>query len=158
MEYWWTSKSSNGDCRGQNAMDWGIPYIIGKILEHRCLKCTRMTHLDIWNTSYGQMKGRDSNWHFDSRPLKVGNQPDFVVCRWLVTYRSKALDEDYNFYFKSHFNRTFARKVIGPQSCGNPNFGISRLPFGSLGTKCHLDVGLVESHRVYYKGEGGGFL
>jgi hypothetical protein len=24
-------------------------------------------------------------------------------------------------------------------------------------TKCHLDVGLVERHRVYYKGEGGGF-
>jgi hypothetical protein len=24
-------------------------------------------------------------------------------------------------------------------------------------TKCHLDVGLVEKHRVYYKREGGGF-
>ncbi len=23
--------------------------------------------------------------------------------------------------------------------------------------KCHLDVGLVERHRVYYKGKGGGF-
>jgi hypothetical protein len=34
--------------------------------------------------------------------------------------------------------------------------GISRLPFGSPETKCHLDVGLVERHRVYYKGEGGG--
>ncbi len=27
----------------------------------------------------------------------------------------------------------------------------------SLKTKCHLDVGLVERHRVYYKGEGDGF-
>jgi hypothetical protein len=35
--------------------------------------------------------------------------------------------------------------------------GISGLPLGSLGTKCHLDVGLVERHRVYYKGEGDGF-
>jgi len=35
--------------------------------------------------------------------------------------------------------------------------GILRLPLGSLGTKCHLDVGLVERHKVYYKGEGGGF-
>jgi len=35
--------------------------------------------------------------------------------------------------------------------------GISGLPFGGLGTKCHLDVGLVEKHKVYYKGEGGGF-
>ncbi len=35
--------------------------------------------------------------------------------------------------------------------------GISRLPFDSPGTKCHLDVGLVERHKIYYKGEGGGF-
>ncbi len=35
--------------------------------------------------------------------------------------------------------------------------GISGLPFGSPGTKCHLDVGLMERHRVYYKGEGDGF-
>jgi len=32
-----------------------------------------------------------------------------------------------------------------------------RLLLGSFGTKCHLNVGLVEKHRVYYKGEGGGF-
>ncbi len=24
-------------------------------------------------------------------------------------------------------------------------------------TKCHLDVGLVDRHKVYYKGESGGF-
>jgi len=30
-------------------------------------------------------------------------------------------------------------------------------PFGSFRTKCHLNVGLVERHRVKYKGEGGGF-
>jgi hypothetical protein len=35
--------------------------------------------------------------------------------------------------------------------------GISGLPFGSPGTKMHLDVALVESYKVYYKGEGGGF-
>ncbi len=31
------------------------------------------------------------------------------------------------------------------------------LPLGSPGTKSHLDVGSTASHRVYYKGEGGGF-
>ncbi len=35
--------------------------------------------------------------------------------------------------------------------------GISRLPLGSLTTKCHLDVGPMTSHILYYKGEGGGF-
>jgi hypothetical protein len=34
---------------------------------------------------------------------------------------------------------------MGPQSCGSPK------------TKCHLDVGLMERHIVYYKGEGSGF-
>ncbi len=38
-----------------------------------------------------------------------------------------------------------------------PILAISQLPFGSPETKCHLDVGLVERHIVYYKGEGGGF-
>ncbi len=35
--------------------------------------------------------------------------------------------------------------------------GIPRLPLGSPGTKCHLDMGLVKRHIVHYKGEGGGF-
>jgi len=34
---------------------------------------------------------------------------------------------------------------------------ISGFPLGSPETKCHLDVGLVERHIVYDKGEGGGF-
>jgi hypothetical protein len=42
-------------------------------------------------------KGRESNWQFDSRPLKVGNQPDFGVCRWIATHRWKALKESYKF-------------------------------------------------------------
>jgi len=40
---------------------------------------------------------------------------------------------------------------------GVPTLAISRLPFGSLGTKSHLDVALVKRHKIYYKGEGGGF-
>ncbi len=28
---------------------------------------------------------------------------------------------------------------------------------GVPGEKSHLDVGSVDSHKVYYKGEGGGF-
>jgi len=39
----------------------------------------------------------------------------------------------------------------------DPILGILGLPLGSPGTKCHLDVGPVAKHKVYYKGEGGGF-
>jgi hypothetical protein len=61
------------------------------------------------------------------------------------------------FFFRPHFNQRSAHKVMGPKVVGVPNLAISKLPFGSFGTKCHLDVGLVERHIVYYKGEGGGF-
>ncbi len=40
---------------------------------------------------------------------------------------------------------------------GVPSLGILGLPLESPGTKCHLDVGLVERHIVYYRGGGGGF-
>jgi hypothetical protein len=55
-----------------------------------------MSHLDICSPSYGQKKGQESNWQFDSQPLKVENQPAPNV-RWgSVIRRWKALDESYN--------------------------------------------------------------
>jgi hypothetical protein len=59
--------------------------------------------------------------------------------------------------FRPHLNRRCLEKVMGPQSLGSPKFGFSGLPSGSLRTKSHLDVGLLERHIVYYKGKGGGF-
>ncbi len=49
------------------------------------------------NISYGQKKGRESNWQFDSRPLKIENRPNFLACRQHATYRWKALDKGYKF-------------------------------------------------------------
>jgi hypothetical protein len=48
-------------------------------------------------------------------------------------------------------------KLWGLKIMEVPTLKILRLPFESLGIKCHLNVGLVERHRVYYNGEGGGF-
>jgi hypothetical protein len=48
-------------------------------------------------------------------------------------------------------------KLWGSKVVEVPTLGILGLPFGSPMTKCHLDVGLVERHKVYYRGEGGGF-
>jgi hypothetical protein len=52
-----------------------------------------MTDLDTKNTSYGQKKGQESNWQFDSRPLKVENGPDLLACKWCATYHWKDLDK-----------------------------------------------------------------
>jgi len=82
-----TPATSELDNRGQNTLPWGVIYIVGKVLKCKCRKWPRMSHLDICSTSYGQKKGWESNWQFDSWPLKVGNWPDSDVCRRSVTWR-----------------------------------------------------------------------
>jgi hypothetical protein len=63
----------------------------------------------------------------------------------------------YNFALDLISIRSLHTKLWGPKIAEIPTLKISKLPFGSPGTKCHLDVGLVERHKIYYKGEGGGF-
>jgi hypothetical protein len=55
-------------------------------------------------------------------------------------------------------NQRFAQKVMHPQSRKSPNCWNFETPtFGTPETKSHLNVAPMERHRVYYKGEGGGF-
>ncbi len=132
-------------------------YIIKKLLKFKCLKWARIAHLNISNTSYGQKKGRKSNWQFDSRPLKVGNRPNFLACRQCVTYHWKVFIKGYNFCQDFIAIEGFHAKLCGSKVGGVLVVGISRLPLRSPRTKSHLDVALMENYRVYYKGEGGGF-
>jgi len=154
LESRWTPESSEGDYKGQNSMAWGVFYINGKLLKLRYLKWACITHLDIWNISYGQK----SNWQFDSQPLKVENRLDFHACRWHATYHWKALDKGYNFALDLISIRGSQAKLWRPKFAGVPTLAISGLPLGSPGTKSHLDVGPVERCIIYYKGEGVGFL
>ncbi len=43
----WTPEILEGNFKGQNSMDGGVFYTIGKILERRCLKWAHIAHLDI---------------------------------------------------------------------------------------------------------------
>jgi hypothetical protein len=43
----WTPKTSDSNFKGQNSMACGVLYIIGNLLEHRCLKWAHIAHLDI---------------------------------------------------------------------------------------------------------------
>jgi hypothetical protein len=63
------------DSTDQNTLHWGVLGVIEKVLKRRYRKWPCIGHLDICSPSYGQKKGRESNWQFDSRPLKVENQP-----------------------------------------------------------------------------------
>jgi len=92
-----TPECSELDSKAQNTSHWGVLGVIGKVLKRRYRKWPRIGHLDICRPSYGQKKGRESNWQFDSRPQRVGNRPlpdlriESAICHW------KDLDEGYKF-------------------------------------------------------------
>jgi len=83
--------------KGPNTSHWDVLGVIGKVLKRRYRKWPRIGHLDICRPSYGQKKGRESNWQFDSRPLKVGNRPLPDLRMESATRRWKDLDEGYKF-------------------------------------------------------------
>ncbi len=122
----------------------------------RCLKWAHMTHLDTSNTSYGQKKGQEWNWQFDSQLIKVENQPNFLACRWRATYRWKTLNKGYNFALDLIAIEGLHAKLWGPKVARIWGVGILGLTLGNPRTKCHLDVAPMEKCKVYYKGEGGG--
>jgi hypothetical protein len=157
MESPWTPETLESDCRGQNLMACDVFYIIGKLLKRKYLNWACIAHLDIWNISYGQKKGWKSNRQFDSRPQKVENRPDLLNYKGCATYHYKALNESYNFALDRTSIEGLVAKLWGSKVGRVPIIEISGLPLGSPGKKSHLDVASVESCRVYYKGEGGGF-
>jgi hypothetical protein len=156
-EFVGTFETSEFNCKGQNTLHWAVFYIIRKLSKCRCPKWPRMSHLDIYNTSYGQKKGRESNCQFDSRPLKVKNRPDLGVCRRSATHRWKALEESYKFGLVFVLIGGPSEKLWTPKVPGVQTRTISALHFVNLGKKCHSDVASTGKRREYYKGEGGGF-
>jgi hypothetical protein len=106
------------DSRTQNTSHWGVIGVIGKVLKRRYRKCPRIGHLDICRPSYGQKKGRESNWQFDSRPLKVGNRPLPEVRIESAIRRWKDLDEGYNFGSELVAIRACSRELWAPKVPG----------------------------------------
>jgi hypothetical protein len=90
-----TPESSELNCRGQIFSHLNVPSVIRKVLKCRCPKWPHIGHLDICSPSYGQKKGRESNWQFDSWPLKVGNRPVPNVRSGIATWRWKTLFKGY---------------------------------------------------------------
>jgi len=139
MESFGTLENSEDDLRGQISLPWCVPYINEKVLKRRCPKWTCMGHLDICSPSYGQKKGQESNYQFDSRPLKVKNRPLPDVASKSVTRRWKALQ----LWFKPRPDPSSRRGAMSVQSPGTltwDNFGTltwesrEKEPFGcSLG-------------------------
>jgi hypothetical protein len=139
------------DSKAQNTSHWGVLGVIGKVLKRRYRKWPRIGHSDICSSSYGQKKGRESNWQFDSRPLKVGNRTLLDFALKSVTRRWKALNESYNFDsglvpIRVRSEELWPFKVPGVPP-GQFRDSISGVP----NKMCHLDVAPVASCREYYR-------
>jgi hypothetical protein len=138
-------------------MTCDVLYIIGKPLKHRCLKLAYIVHLDIWNTSYGQKTGRESNCQFDSQQKKSRIDPIYLAADDVRHTVGKLSTRATTLF------QTAPRSKVCSQNYGAPKLWESWLArfwdshSGVSGDKSHLDVGPVERCRVYYKGEGDGF-
>jgi len=139
-----TPATSELEKRGQNTSPWGVIYTVRKVLKCRCRKWPPMSHLDIYNTSYGRKKGRESNWQFDFWPQKVGNRPDPGGCRRSATWCWKALEENYKITSYLIPIRGLSRELWVPKVPGFQTGTVWGLHFGSPGKKSHLDAGVAE--------------
>jgi hypothetical protein len=109
LESWWTPKFSKNDFKHQNPWDWEVPYIIGKILERKCLKWVCMTHSDIWNTSYGQRNGWKSIW----LPTTKNWESPWLPCMQVacdITLESS--QQGLQICFRLHLNQSYTQKFI----------------------------------------------
>jgi hypothetical protein len=75
LESFGTPECSKLHNKWQNTSHWGVLGVFRKVLKRKYRKCPRIGNSDICSPSYGQKKGRESNWQFDSRSLKVENRP-----------------------------------------------------------------------------------
>jgi hypothetical protein len=88
--------------------------------------------------------------------LKVGIHPIPLRAGGVQHIIGKLLIRTTTLFLTSSQLEVYTQKLRGPKVARIPTFVNAGLSLGSLGTKCHLDVGLMEMHKIYYKGEGGG--
>jgi hypothetical protein len=134
LESWsleWTFKFSENDCKGQNSMEWGVPYIIGKLLELKCSKWAHIGHFKHKLWSKERPRVQLVVWLLTTKSLELTQFPCMQVsCDILLKISRQGLQ----LCFRLHRNQRSARKVMGPQSFGDPNCGNFGTPkMGVLG-------------------------
>ncbi len=116
------------------------------------------------NNPFGQLKRK--LWPKEGLEVKLAiwllttkswESPRFPCVRVTCDIPWKALDKGYNFDLDFILIEGLHTKLWAPKFVEVPIPRIWGLPFGSPETKSHLDAGPVANHKVYYKGEGGGF-
>jgi hypothetical protein len=112
FESQWILESLEGDCKGQNPLDWKVIYIIEKLLKHELWPKERpKVKLAIW---FPITKSQELTWF----PCMQ------VVCDIPFESSWRGLQ----LCCRPHLNQRFSHKVMRPQSCGSPNFGNFGIP------------------------------
>ncbi len=124
---------------GQNPLVWRVLYIIGKLLKRKCLKWAHMTHLDIWNTSYGQKRSgvKLAIW---LPTIKSWELTRFPSVQATCDIPLEGIDKGYDFALGLIVIKGLHVKLCAPKVARVPTMGISGLPLGNPKTKCHLNV------------------
>jgi hypothetical protein len=158
LESFGTPERLGFDSKAQNTSMWGVLGVIGKVLKRKYRKWPRIGHLDICNPRYGQKKGRESNWQFDSRPLKVKSRELTSSRRpnWKCDRSFERSRRGLQVWFGPHCDQISQSRVMSSRSPGTPTGTISELQLGSPGKKCHSSASAAEWHIVYYREDGGG--
>jgi len=114
--------------KGLNPLDQIIPYIIRNLLKFRCLKWVHMTHLDPLKHKLWPKEGlriKLAIWLQTTKSQESTQVPYVqVACHILLESSWQGLQ----LCLRNHFNQSSAHKIMGPQSCGSPNFGNVGIP------------------------------
>ncbi len=106
--------------KAQNTSHRGVLGVIGKVLKRRYRKWPSIGHSDISSPSYGQKKGRESNWQFDSRPLKSRESTSSWHPIWECDTSFEKNRRGLQLCFRPRCDPTLQSGVMSSQSPGTP--------------------------------------
>jgi hypothetical protein len=113
-----------------------------------------IAHLNIWNTSYGQKKGRESKLPIWLLTTKSQESTQFTWLQRAFHIPLESSRQGLQLCLRSHLDLRFARKVMRLQSHGSPNWHDFGTPIREVsGEKNHLDVGLWPATKYTIRGK-----
>jgi hypothetical protein len=140
--------------RGQNLLNWRLPYITRNLLRHKCLKWVHIIHLSIYNTSYGWKKVRSRSVNLIIDHYKLGITLNYICASDVPHIVGKFLTMlqlwlDFTL-IKGLHKKSWASKVARVLI-----LRILKLPILESRENWHLGLVPMDNHKEYYKGEGG---
>jgi hypothetical protein len=147
LESRWTHEFSKGNFRGQNSLDWRVPYTIGNLLRHRCLKWARMSPFGYLKHKLWPKEGLRVKLPIWLQTIKSQESPWFtcvqVAC--LISLESSWWGLE---LYLDLISIKGLKKTYGLPKLRESQFWESRdSQLGSPGTKWHLGESIMARHK-----------